>query len=314
MSFTWSIYEEKEKPEVQDFVKSTSGSFFHEPSFFQYHRIGRFNFLNFICRKKNKVVAWIPGHQDGDTFTSPAGASYGGPLFSKTLTLNNQLTILNDFLSKYNSIFLNINFITPPNIYFGDTGFLLSAVGFKYTNRLCCHALHLAGNEWPEVMSKSKRYDYRKVNDKGVLFGELNRESYSDFFELLEKQNQRQKSQATHTLQEILKLKLLLPKRIKIFASTLNNKIKAAALIFLINEKVAYTFYIVNGDMAERGIVTHLIVNLAEHFRKKHFNWLDLGPSSCNNFVLNEGLADFKKKVGGILLTRDKWSYSQKVI
>lgn len=314
MNFTWSIYEEKEKPEIQDFVRSNSGSFFHEPSFFEYHRVGRFNFLNFVCRKKNKIVAWIPGHQNGDTFTSPAGASYGGPLFSKSLSLNNQITILNEFLSEYNSNFLKINFITPPNVYFGDTGFLLSAVGFRYTNRLCCHALHLAGNKWPEVMNRSKRYDYRRVNDKGVLFEELNRNDYSAFFELLEKQNQRQKSQATHTLQEILELKLLLPERIKIFASILSKKIKAAALIFLINEKVVYTFYIVNGDLKERGMVTHLIVNLAEHFRKKNFNWLDLGPSSYDNFVLNEGLVDFKKEVGGILLTRDKWSYSQNKI
>ena len=112
----------------------------------------------------------------------------------------------------------------------------------------------------------------------------------------------------------MLELKLLLPERIKIFASILNKKIKAAALIFVINEKVVYTFYIVNGDLKEKGIVTHLIVNLAEHFRKKNFYWLDLGPSSYDNFVLNEGLVDFKKKVGGILLTRDKWSYSQNKI
>ena len=313
MNFFWSSYDKKDKSNLQDFLRSTSGSFFHEPSFFEYHPSERFNFLHFICRKKNKIVAWLPGHQNDNSFNSPAGASYGGPLFSESINLADRISILNTFIRNFSSKFVSINFITPPLIYYGDTGFLLSAIGFKYTDRLCCHALHLAGNKWPEVMSKSKRYDYRKANDKGLLFEELKSEKYSIFFKLLEDQNHKHNSNTTHTLQEILKLKLLLPERIKIFATSSNNEIQAAILVISINKKIAYAFYIVNGNRSEKiNAVTHVIVNTAELLQKKNFEWFDLGPSSFNNFVLNDGIADFKKSLGGILFTRDSWTYSIK--
>ena len=310
MSFNWIKYSKKDDTLVREFVTCNFGSFFHEPSFFEYHAKDRFDFSCYICKKGDKIVSWLPGHKENNTFFSPAGASYGGPLWANSVSLEEQLLILKNLIKFLKtSNFTEVNLVTPPPIYFGDNGFIMSALGFNYSKRLCCHILHLAAGSWPESMSKSKRYDFRKTKSNDLNFEELNESEFPYFYSLLQKQNYKLNSKTTHSLEEILKLNSLLPGRIKLYATKSNNNILAATLIFLINKKIAYTFYIVNSDSeCKQGYVTHLLVHTSELLRKKGFHWLDLGPSSFDKFTLNNGLASFKKSLGAILMTRDEWS------
>ena len=310
MSFGWSIYETKDKSNLQDFVRSTSGSFFHEPSFFEYHRTDRFNFLHFICRKKNKIVAWLPGHQNNNCFISPAGASYGGPLFSESINLADRISIIKTFITKFRSKFVSINFITPPSFYFGDTSYILSASRFKQSDRLACHALHLAGSDWPEALSKSKRYDYRKAIKANIDISELCFNNLSDFYSLLEQQSKRKQTKPTHNEKELCELVRLLPGRLRLFGAKSSNQLISAVLVIIISSKIAYTFYIVSRDFETNpGATLVTITHIAKTLKNEGLHWLDLGPSTDSRFRVNTGLEMFKNSLGSILFTRDEWTF-----
>ena len=131
MTFEWSIYSSSDSDEVSQFTHCNSGSFFHEPAFFDYHEFNRFKFKHLLCRKDGKLVAWLPGHQDDCDYYSPAGASYGGPLWRKSLSINECIKSISCLKDKLQCLsFKNISLQTPPPFYFGDNGFALSASGF----------------------------------------------------------------------------------------------------------------------------------------------------------------------------------------
>ena len=150
MKSTWHCHALSERNEIEQFLRHGTGSFFHEPAFLDYHPPEKFNFKNLVCRRDGKLIAWLPGHQEGKTYHSPAGASYGGPLWNKSSSLperQNDVVALKDFLLEQG--IREINLRLPPSFYFGDLGFILSGAGFSLSKRWGCQSLQLAGNEWP---------------------------------------------------------------------------------------------------------------------------------------------------------------------
>tara|TARA_B100001093_G_scaffold520115_1_gene612825 strand:+ start:18152 stop:19093 length:942 start_codon:yes stop_codon:yes gene_type:complete len=310
MSFSWSVYSQCERSKIEEFIKVNEGSFFHEPSFYDYHDKKKFVFLNFICRTNRKIVAWLPGYKKGKKYVSPAGASYGGPFFSTSIGLEQNLEIINslrDYLLKKD--FDEVSFTTAPSIYFGDYSFSLSALGFKLSDRIGCHALQLAGKEWPSSMNKSKRYLYRKAMNSNLILSELGSEYYTMFHKMLTDHCRQLKTNPTHNKNELLMLKKILPNRVRLFAAMEKNEIKAAVLILVISPRVAYSFYIVSGISGNNsGATLVAIMHAIDVLKGEGFHWLDLGPSTFKNFSVNKGVSRFKQLLGSKLYTRDSWT------
>ena len=312
MSFYWSEYQSNENMLLDQFVRNNGGSFFHQPIFFNYHPNGRFDFFHLVCRQNEKIVAWLPGHKIDNTFFSPPGATYGGPLWMKSLPIEKRIECTNHLKLKLNKLYFErIRFQIPPAFYFGDTSYILSASHFKLSDRLACHALHLAGSDWPEALSKSKRYDYRKAIKANIHISELSFSNLSDFYSLLEQQSKRKQTKPTHNQKEISDLVRLLPGRLRLFGAKSSNQLIAAVLVIIISSKIAYTFYIVSRDFEiNPGATLVTITHIAKTLKNEGFHWLDLGPSTESRFRVNTGLAMFKDSLGSILFTRDEWTFS----
>jgi len=310
MNFAWELYEINDKNIVEDFIQINGGSFFHEPSFFDYHENNSFDSFDLICRKDNRIVAWLPGYKSKKIYISPRGASYGGLFFSRSNSLEHNLIIIESLKEYFKSKGFDKIFITtPPSIYFGDTNFALSANGFITTQRIACHILQLTGEKWPNSMSKSKRYDYRKALRHGLNPTELSGEHYSNFHKLLVKNCLRFNTIPTHSEVELLLLKKILPSRIRLFAAMDRNKMSSGILVFMINPKVAYTFYIVSSESDDKsGATLVALVHCIETLQKEGIHWLDLGPGTFKDFVVNKGVSKFKQLMGSKLFTRDTWS------
>lgn len=312
MSCAWSAYSPNERKEVEQFLRCNTGSFFHEPAFFDYHPADRFQFQHLLCRAGGKLVAWLPGHRQGAAFHSPAGASYGGPIWRNASRLEDRIRAMRALQEELRAReFTEISVKTPPAPYFGDAGFPLSATGFQLSARWACHVLHLAGEEWPQATNKTKRYDHRKALEAGLTPAELDEKHLPVFHQLLVEQTRRQKTEPTHDAEELSALHGLLPGRLRLFAAMQEGKIAAATLVLVIHPKVAYTFYIVSGEAdPDSGAALVALVHAAGTLRKEGFHWLDLGPSTFDDYAVNAGLAQFKQAVGGALYTRDEWRFS----
>jgi hypothetical protein len=310
MTFIWTPYSPCERSKIEDFLKVNCGSFFHEPSFFDYHDKNKFKFLNFVCRKNQKIVGWLPGHKKGHKYISPSGGSYGGPFLSKSVSLEANLEIINSLkicLKKHNINEANIT--TAPAVYFGDISFLLTALGFKIKHKIACHILHLAAGKWPLLLSKSKRYDYRKASSSGLKATEVGIEHYKLFHKMLRQQSLQFNTLPTHSEDELLLLKKLMPSHLRLFSTMDKDKVIGGVLVFVINPQIAYTFYIVSSASTDQtGAALVALIHCIEKLQKEGFHWLDLGPSTFKNFEVNKGVSRFKQLLGSKLFARDTWA------
>ena len=160
-------------------------------------------------------------------------------------------------------------------------------------------------------MNKSKRYDHRKALETGLTPAELDESHLHAFHQLLVEQTRRQETEATHDAEELSTLHGLLPGRLRLFAAMQAGKIAAATLVLVIHAEVAYSFYIVSAETdSNSGAALVALVHAATTLRKEGFHWLDLGPSTFDDFAVNTGLAQFKQATGGSLHTRDEWRFS----
>ena len=81
--------------------------------------------------------------------------------------------------------------------------------------------------------------------------------------------------------------------------------------VFQINHKVSYTFYITADDnYLEKCGTLVALVTAATTLRKEKCDWLDLGPSTFDDFKINEGTCRFKESLGAVIFARDSWTYA----
>ncbi len=286
-------------------IRSSNGTMFHMQKFFDYHTPGKFKFNHLIFLEKNKIAAVLPGSiVDGKLFESPIGASYGSIVigditFKKTQEIVSKLI---EYGNKKNWDELLLTaapmiYETYPN---HNLDFAMLWQGFKFDLHYISSAIKLDPKiEIIERFRPTIRRNIRKSIKEGVRV-EVN-EKYDEFYPILLENKSRHNVKPTHSYDDLLKLKKLMPDRLKLFMVYLDDKPIAGSLMFYANKNVAICFYnMLLYEYAEYKPIQRVMYEVVKDATESGYNYVDIGvsqdTSADNPMTPSESLIDFKEK------------------
>lgn len=294
------------KEKWDEFVlKSSNGTMFHMQKFFDYHTPGKFKFNHLIFVEKNKIKALLPGSLiDKTHFESPIGASYGS-IVIPDITFKETMEIVSTLLeySKKNGI-SELTLTAAPMIYETfpnhNLDFAMLWQGFKFQLHYISSAIKL--NQNIDIISRftqTTRRNIRHSIKEGVRV-EVN-EKYDEFYPILIENKARHNVKPTHSYEDLLKLKQLMPDRLKLFMVYLDEEPIAGSLMFYANKNVAICFYnMLRYEYAEYKPIQRVMFEVVKDATERGYNYVDIGvsqdTSAENPMTPSMSLIDFKEK------------------
>lgn len=312
-------YTEDWKDKWDEFVLSSSnGTMFHMQKFFDYHTPGKFTFNHLIFLEKSNIIAVLPGSIiDGTLFESPIGASYGSLVFgdiSFKKTMEIVLTLLE--YAKKNGL-KELVLTAAPMIYETypnhNLDFTMLWLGFKFQLHYISSAIKLDPNR--DIISRFKptiRRNIRKSFNTDGIRVEIN-ERYDEFYPILIANKAIHNVTPTHSLKDLLRLKELMPDRLKLFMVYYNDKPIAGSLMFYANKNVAICFYnMLLYDYAQYKPIQRVMYEVVKDATESGYNYVDIGvsqdTSADNPMTPSESLIDFKEKFDAKSIMRNTLS------
>lgn len=299
-------YSEDWKSAWDEFVlQSSNGTMFHMQKFFDYHIPGKFSFNHLIFLENNKIAAILPGSLiDGKVFESPIGASYGSIVIGD-ITFKKTMEIVSTLLGYarkqgWQELLLTaapMIYETYPN---HNLDFTMLWQGFNFDLHYISSAIKL--DPKLDIMERFRptiRRNIRKSIKEGVRV-EVN-EKYDEFYPILIKNKAIHNVKPTHSYEDLLKLKQLMPDRLKLFMVYLEDKPIGGSLMFYANNNVAICFYnMLLYEYAEYKPIQRVMFEVVKDATERGFNYVDIGvsqdTSADNPMTPSENLIDFKEK------------------
>jgi len=299
-------YSEKWKDKWDNFVlESNNGTMFHMQKFFDYHTPGKFTFDHLIFLENGNIAAVLPGSRTGDLYESPIGASYGS-IVTKDVKFSDAMEIVSALL-EYGKMKGIKEFLltSAPRIYERhpneNLDFAMLWQGFSYDLHYISSAIKLFPDE--NIISRFQptvRRNIRKTLKNPELRVEIN-ERYDEFYPILIENKKRHDVKPTHSLDDLLKLKDLLPDRLKLFMIYYKDKPIAGSSLFVCNETVTLCFYNMLLYKYEHLKPIHRIMyDVVKWSTENGYKYVDIGVSqdtkAANPMTPSMGLIDFKEK------------------
>ncbi|WP_162014342.1 GNAT family N-acetyltransferase [Kordia algicida OT-1] len=272
----------------------------------EYHH-DRFDDYSLILFKKDKPIALFPANIHENKVYSHQGLTYGGILVTENLKLRDVATcfqMILDDLKENNIQQLHIKQL--PTIYSplptDELQYLLFTLEAKLTRR---DALSIINMQQRPKVSKDRIAGNKRAIKHNLVVKEVH--EFDDFWNQILISNLQKKHDAkpVHSLEEITKLKMSFPDKIRQFNVYKDEKIVAGTTIFD-TKYVAHSQYISgNEDKNTLGSLDFLhLYLLNEVFQDKMY--FDFGISNENQGKnINEGLHYWKEGFGARTITQD---------
>jgi hypothetical protein len=265
-------------------LNSNNGTMFHLQKFFDYHPKGRFKWNHLVFLDKKEIIAVLPGAAMGSTFESPIGASYGS-VVTNVISFATALELVDAFSEYCRDHSIERALLTPPPFIYQkvisqNMDFALAYRGFSYDKHYISHSIPLAtkGDFLASFQSTARRYIHKNLREK-TLTVEMN-DDYEAFYPILIKNKARHDVKPTHTLNELLQLKKLLPENLQLFLVYKGSKPIAGSLMFACNQQVALCFYNMLLYEYEQYNPIHIVMyDVAKWAIERGFSWIDIGVS-----------------------------------
>lgn len=267
-------------------LNSNNGTIFHLQQFLDYHKPGRFNFYHLMFYKGEELIAVMPGglSQNDSVLWSPVGASYGS-IVTKDIHFELCLNIV-DSLLQYcrDKKIKDLYCIPPPLVYYLNYSqhieYAMLYRKFDFELHYISHAIDLKHqSNFLEYFDKTARKTIHKIlREKKLSIVEC--DDIATFNEILLNNKAKHGAKPTHTLEEMIKLKELLPEQIKLFLVYYDGKAIAGSLLFVCNPKVVLCFY--NMLLYEYEHLKPVYLIMYETCRwaiENKFEWVDIGVS-----------------------------------
>lgn len=298
------------------FVKqSDNGTIFHERKFLSYHPEGRFIDASAVITRKDKLFSLFPAvireREGKKILVSHAGSSYGGFVYKSDFNFKDAFDIvklMEEFAHKQKCDAIQITI--PPMIYLTKYSnyldFAFYRNGFEYMKREVSSVVQLdnPADKILESFRAEARTAVKKSQKDGIEIVETER--FDQYYEIL-KTNLRMRHGVTptHTLEELLKLKLMYPGKIRLFGAFLGEKLIAGVCNFSANDKVVLAFYIShNEEYQQYRPVNQLFYEIIKRYTEEGYKFLDFGIFTVN-MDPNWGLGRFKENFGARGIFRD---------
>ena len=299
-------YSDEWKEKWDEFViNSSNGTMFHMQKFFDYHIPGKFKFNHLIFLEKNKIKAVLPGSIiNGTLFESPIGASYGSIVIGD-ITFKETMEIVSTLIeyAKKNGL-KELMLTAAPMIYETypnhNLDFAMLWQGFNFDLHYISSAIKLDKKlDIIERFRPTIRRNIRKSIKEGITV-EIN-ERYDEFYPILIENKARHNVTPTHSYDDLMKLKKLMPDRLKLFMVYLDDKPIGGSLMFYANKNVAICFYnMLLYDYAQYKPIQRVMYEVVKDATENGYNYVDIGvsqdTSADNPMTPSMNLIDFKEK------------------
>ncbi len=281
-------YTDEWKDRWDQFVlKSNNGTMFHLQRFLSYHKKGRFEWHHLLFVNKKEIVALLPGAIMGTTIESPIGASYGS-FVTADIDFATALELVDTFSDYCRDRHFERALLTPPPFIYQkvisqNIDYALAHRGFTYDKHYISHAIRLDHRDFVTgFQSTARRYIHKYLREHPLRV-EIS-DDYESFYPILVNNKARHGVIPTHTLEELLRLKKLLPENLVLFLVYKANKPIAGSLMFVCNGQVALCFYNMLLYEYEQYNPIHVVMyEVMKWATEKGFGWVDIGVSQDTN-------------------------------
>jgi hypothetical protein len=306
-------------------ASSSNGTLFHSLDFLAYHSRERFDVHHLIFERAGKLLALLPaaviGEPDGRRLLkSPYGGSVGGFVLPPSLDTVTTLRLVDALKHHATAAGLDgVEMRLGPALYDSSPNdqlsFALTASGFTLACRWLTHVVTLPSSPQDvasHLVSKRRRNYIRSAQSQGVRVATAGPEQLAAFYRILEHNRAKHGARPTHTLSDLERIFCLTPDRVQLFVCNRGGEMIAGALVFDLNPRVSYLFYLCYDDRFDRlRPATLVTLRVAQHYSRHGVRYLDLGPTTFDDLRLNEGLARFKEDLGAIGFCRDTWRWER---
>lgn len=305
-------YDPSKRDEWDRFVlQSNNGTIFHLQRFLSYHPDGRFDFHHLLFYDGARLVAVLPAAitEGGACLESPIGASYGGFVLPWDLkyAVNERLVdALLDYAQKQG--FKKILLTHAPPIYQDrlcqDIDYALAFKGFDFDRHYISHAIHLEprDNIVSRFSATARRYIHQCERNPDLAVERCEgKAGYDEFYPILLENKARHNAKPTHSLDELHRLKELLPDAIQLFLVRYKGKAIGGSATFLCNPRVALCFYNMLDYEFEKLRPIHFVMkHVVEWSIQMGCRYVDIGVSQnvqhVNQMTPAYSLIEFKEK------------------
>lgn len=295
-------------------LDSNNGTMFHLQKFLDYHTPGKFRFDHLIFLKKGNIFALLPGAIKESVFESPIGASYGS-IVTKDVKFAEAMEIISSLLQYGMLNGINEFVLTSaPMIYETNMNqnldFAMLWQGFNYKLHYISSAIKLdKGTDIIERFSPTIRRNVKKTIKDFKLTVEIN-ERYDQFYPILVENKSRHNVKPTHSFEDLLRLKELLPDRLKLFMVYFEEKPIGGSLMFYPNKNVALCFYNMLIYEYERyKPIQRVMYEVVKDATENGYRYVDIGVSQDtkaeNPMTPSMNLIEFKEKFDAKTIMRN---------
>ncbi len=300
-------------------LQSNNGTMFHLQKFFDYHKPGKFIFNHLIFLEKGNIIAVLPGSIIKETlFESPIGASYGS-IVTKDIKFSQAMDIVQTLIDYGKSKgWKEILLTSAPRVYERypneNLDFAMLWLGFKYDLHYISSAIKL----FPErdIISRFQqtvRRNIRKTLRDSDIRVEIN-DRYDEFYPILVDNKARHGVKPTHSYEDLLKLKELLPDNLKLFMVYYKDKPIAGSSLFICNEIVTLCFYnMLLYEYEHLKPIHRVMYEVVKWSTDNGYQYVDIGVSqdtkAANPMTPSMSLIDFKEKFDARTVMRNTLKY-----
>jgi hypothetical protein len=279
-------YKPENRDEWESFVASSNnGTMFHNLKFLDYHPQGKFDFYNLMLRRDGELIGVLPGGlKNGDTFWSPMGASYGS-VVTKDIHFQTALDIVDSMLEfGREKNWKDMYMIPPPFIYYDNYNQHIEYAylyrKFDFELHYISHAIHLNhGKDYMAYFDKTARKTIHKIEREGKLRIE-DSDDYATFHRILLENKARHNVKPTHTLEDMLRIRDLMPDKVKLMLVYFGDIPIAGTWLFLCNPQVVLCFYNMLLYEYEHMKPIYLVMNETVRWAVENgYRWVDIGVS-----------------------------------
>lgn len=277
-----------DKKEIWDnFVDSSNnGTMFHKIRFLDYHPNGRFQFYNLMFYRDDELIAILPGglKENGTVFWSPVGASYGS-FVTKDIPFSLALEIVDAFIDYCRFTGIKEVFLIPPPLVYSinisqHIEYAMLYRKFDFELHYISHAIDLKHKQnFLSKFDKTARKSLNKIlREKKIRIEES--QDYETFNRILIANKAKHNAKPTHSLEDMLRLKELLPENLRLYLVFFGDEPIAGSLLFLTNKKVVLCFY--NMLLYEYEHLKPVYLIMYETVRwatENGYEWVDIGVS-----------------------------------
>ncbi len=228
---------------------SNNGTMFHKQVFLDYHTPNKFQFYHLLFYKDDKLIAVLPGglKDNGKTFWSPTGASYGS-IVTNDISFELSLEIVDAFMEFCREKGIVDAYLIPPPLiysinYSQHIEYAMLYRKFDFELHYISHAIDLKiGNDFLKHFDKTARKAIHKIQRDNLITIKPSTD-YETFNNILITNKAKHNAKPTHSLEDMLRLQELMPENVLLNMVYYGDTPIGGSWLFLTNKKVVLCFY-----------------------------------------------------------------------